>query len=55
MFAYPYMPYTQDYGHVPGYLEQRRREVEAAQAQYDHYIDQSMRRGQMEQVSQDER
>lgn len=45
----------QEYGQVPGYLKHRRQEMEAAQAEYDHYIDESMRRGQMEQISQDER
>lgn len=48
-------PSIQDYGQVPGYLEQRREEMQAAQAEYDRYIEESMRRGQMEQVSNEER
>ena len=45
----------QDYGKVPGYLERRREEMEAAQAEYDRYIEESIRRGQMEQIAGDER
>lgn len=44
-----------EYGQVPAYLHQRRREMEEAQREYDRYIDESMRRGQMEQISSDER
>ena len=46
---------TQEYGKVPGYLERRREETEAAQVEYDHYVEQSVRRGQMDQVSRQER
>ena len=45
----------QEYGKVPGYLEQRRLEMEAAQAEYDQYVVESMRRGQMAQVREAER
>ncbi|XP_064401854.1 enkurin-like [Halichondria panicea] len=44
-----------EYGKVPGYLEQRRREMEAAQADYDAYVVESLREGQMEQVGVSER
>ncbi len=40
---------------MPGYLEQRRQEMEAAQADYDAYVVQSLRQGQMEQVGVSER
>ena len=45
----------QEYGKVPSYLEQRRLEMEAAQAEYDQYVVESMRRGQMAQVGEGER
>ena len=40
---------------MPGYLERRAEEMEAAQAAYDRYVEESLRRGQMEQVASDER
>jgi hypothetical protein len=44
-----------DYGKVPGFLERRREDMTAAQAEYDCYIEESLRRGQMEQVTEEER
>ena len=46
---------SQEYGKVPGYLEQRKQEMEAAQTEYDQYVEESLRRGRMEQVSHRER
>jgi len=44
-----------DYGKVPAYLEQHRREMAEAQEQYDRYVQESLRRGQMQQVAADKR
>lgn len=44
-----------DYGQVPPYLEQRKQEMEEAQAMYDHYIKESLQRGQVQQVAEEER
>ena len=46
---------TQDYGQVPQYLELRKEEMAAAQKEYEEYIAESMRRGQMDQVDIDQR
>ena len=40
---------------MPGYLERRQEEMAAAQADYDRYVEESIRGGQMEQVKQEER
>lgn len=48
-------PTSQDYGQVPPYLEQRKQEMEEAQAMYDHYIKESLQRGQVQQVAEEER
>ena len=40
---------------MPGYLEKRRKEMEEAQAEYDQYVVESIRRGQMAQVQEMER
>ena len=40
---------------MPGFLERRREDMTAAQAEYDCYIEESLRRGQMEQVTEEER
>ncbi len=40
---------------MPEYLEERRREMEAAQAEYDAYVVESLQQGQMEQVRESER
>ena len=45
----------QDYGQVPQYLERRKEEMTTAQQEYEEYIAESMRRGQMDQVERDER
>lgn len=45
----------QDYGRSPPYLERRKKEMAEAQAEYDRYVEESMRQGQMEQVSEQER
>ena len=45
----------QEYGQVPAYLEQRKKEMEEAQAEYDRYVEESMQRGQMELVTSEER
>ena len=45
----------QDYGQVPQYLERRKEEMATAQQEYEEYIAESMRRGQMGQVERDER
>lgn len=47
--------WLQEYGKVPEYLEWRQEEMTAAQAEYDRYIEESIRRGQMEQVMEEER
>lgn len=39
----------------PPYLEQRKQEMEEAQAMYDHYIKESLQRGQVQQVAEEER
>ncbi len=46
---------TQDYGQSPPYLERRKKEMAEAQAEYDRYVEESMRQGQMEQVPGQER
>ena len=48
-------PTEQEYGKVPGYLERRKQEIAEAQADYDRYVEESLHKGQMEQVSQEER
>lgn len=40
---------------MPGYLEKRRKEMEEAQTEYDQYVLESIRRGQMAQVQEMER
>ena len=45
----------QEYGKVPSYLEQRKREMAEAQEEYDRYVAESLQRGQMEKVQQEER
>ena len=45
----------QDYGQVPQYLEHRKEEMSAAQREYEEYIAESMRCGQMDQVERDQR
>lgn len=45
----------QDYGKVPGYLERRCKEMEESQAEYDQYVVESIRKGQMAQVGDTER
>lgn len=50
-----FLPPPQDYGKVPAYLEQHRREMAEAQEQYDRYVQESLRRGQMQQVAADKR
>ncbi len=45
----------QEYGKVPVYLEERRKEMEEAQVEYDAYVVESLRRGQMDTVGGSER
>lgn len=45
----------QEYGKVPSYLEQRKKEMGEAQEEYDRYVAESLQRGQMEKVQQEER
>jgi len=45
----------QEYGKVPKYIQQRQREVAKAQAEYDRYIEETMRQGALLRVSNDER
>ena len=40
---------------MPAYLEQHRQEMAAAQEQYDRYVQESLQRGQMQQVAGDKR
>lgn len=40
---------------MPQYVEQRCREMAEAQAEYDRYVRESLKQGQMQQVSQEER
>lgn len=40
---------------MPQYLERRNEEMSAAQREYEEYIAESMRRGQMDQVERDQR
>ena len=47
--------HSQDYGQVPHYLKQRKHEMAEAQAEYDRYVQESMRRGEMQQVTNEER
>ena len=47
--------YPQDYGQVPQYLERRKEEMSVAQREYEEYIQESMRRGQMDQIERDKR
>lgn len=44
-----------DYGQTPHYLQLHNREMMDAQEQYDHYVAESLRRGQMEKVQEEER
>lgn len=44
-----------DYGQTPRYLQQHIKEMGDAQEQYDHYVAESLRRGQMEQVQEEQR
>ena len=50
-----YLSLPQDYGHVPSYLEQRRQEMAEAQADYDRYVQESLKRGEMDRVSATQR
>ena len=40
---------------LPGYLVQRNEEMKRAQEEYDEFVREHMRRGQMEQLSEEER
>ena len=44
-----------DYGKTPVYLQRRQEEVERAQQEYNEYIKDSMKRGAMQQLSEEER
>ncbi len=45
----------QDYGQTPQYLEEHKKEMAQAQDEYDHYVAESLRKGQMEQVRERQR
>ncbi len=45
----------QDYGRTPGYLEQHKKEMKEAQEEYDRYVTESLRQGQMGQVQEAQR
>ncbi len=45
----------QEFGKVPTYLVKRKHELKEAQDEYDAYVADYMRRGAMQQLSQDER
>ena len=40
---------------MPQYLEHRKEEMSVAQREYEEYIQESMRRGQMDQIERDKR
>ena len=44
-----------NYGKTPHYLSRRKEEVAAAQAEYDEYVRDSMKRGAMKELSVNER
>ncbi|KAM6953221.1 enkurin [Aplochiton taeniatus] len=44
-----------DYGETPGYLLQRRQEVQRVQEEYNDYVKERMKQGAMKQLSQEER
>lgn len=52
---FPTYTNKKDYGKVPVYLERRSEEMAAAQAEYDRFVEESLRRGQMEEISEEER
>lgn len=44
-----------EYGKVPNYIQQRQKEVAKAQAEYDKYIEETMRQGALLRISNEER
>ncbi|XP_065896470.1 enkurin-like [Dysidea avara] len=51
----PHYTNKSDYGILPDYIQQRQKEVAQAQAEYDKYIEETMRQGALLKVSDDER
>lgn len=45
----------QDYGQTPKYLKQLQEEMLQAQKEYDQYVSESLRQGQMQQVEETQR
>lgn len=45
----------QDYGKTPAYLERRLRETQLAQEQYDEYVAESKRRGELQSIQDKDR
>lgn len=49
------MLFWQEYGRTPHYLQKHKAEMQEAQEAYDHYVQESLRQGQMQQVEEEDR